>query len=81
MSGKPVHLEINDAGGWRRVLSFDCNNEAHSEAVLHAVPELLACSSNQRIKARIIYPGDTAPLMHWEATTGWREWRKLGDAV
>lgn len=36
---------------------------------------LLMESDSQRIRARIIAPGDTAPLMTWTVADGWKEWR------
>ena len=69
-----LHIEVNDSGGWRRVMSFDGHRD-----VMHAVMEyaaaLLENSQHQRIRARIIAPSDTAPVMTWTAADGWKEWR------
>lgn len=73
---RPVHLEVNDSGGWRRVMTFDADDD--SEAV-HLANGLLRLSCNPRLKARIIIPGDTAPLMNWNAADGWREWLHPGQ--
>ena len=43
--------------------------------VMHAADYLLRLSDSPRISARIIAPGDTAPLMTWTASDGWKEWR------
>jgi len=43
--------------------------------VMHAADYLLRLSDSPRIRARIIAPGDTAPLMTWTASDGWKEWR------
>lgn len=76
---KTVHIEVNDAGGWRRVMSFDTADEAE---VLHQAGELLQWATNRdRIKARVIIPGDTAPLMNWSYAEGWREWVSPADAA
>lgn len=69
-----LHLEVNDAGGWRRVMSFANDATALDSAQLRAA-YLLMESESQRIRARIIAPGDTAPLMTWTASDGWKEWR------
>jgi hypothetical protein len=67
-----TYLEINDAGSWRRVMSFDVRAASHVAA--HAT-SLLGCSDNPRIRARIIESqGTTAPLMTWSAQDGWRMW-------
>lgn len=67
---RPVHLEINNSGAWKRVLSFDVADEAE---VLHAAAALLRWGGD-KLTARVIMPGDTAPLMTWNAQFGWREW-------
>lgn len=36
---------------------------------------LLMESDSPRIRARIIAPGTTAPVMTWTAADGWKEWR------
>lgn len=72
-----VHLEVNDSGGWRRVTSFDTFNEGDLEV---CAGHLLELSSNDRLKARIIAPGDTAPRVIWNKRDGWREWRHPGES-
>lgn len=69
-----LHLEANDSGGWRRVMSFADSFEQRV-AVKHFAEGLLERSDSPRIRARIIAPGDTAPLMTWTASDGWKEWR------
>ena len=71
---KPVHLEVNDSGGWRRVTSFDLADFDEGD-LEQCAEQLLRLSSNARLKARIIMPGDTAPLVSWTRENGWREWR------
>lgn len=73
-----VHLEVNDNGCWRRVTSFDL--DAFEEGDLEVCAEhLLQLSTNARLKARIIIPGDTAPLVTWTREHGWREWAHPGE--
>ncbi len=69
-----LHLEVNDAGGWRRVMSF-ADGVVTRRAVMSNAEYLLECSDSPRIRARIIAPGDTAPLVTWTAADGWKEWR------
>lgn len=69
-----LHLEVNDSGGWRRVMSFADSFEQRV-AVKHFAEGLLERSDSPRIRARIIAPGTTAPLMTWTASDGWKEWR------
>ncbi len=76
---KRVHLDVNDAGGWRRVMSFDVSDPMQGQIVLQAAHELLRWSENPRLRARIIIPCDTAPLMTWSLQHGWREWVHPAD--
>ena len=69
-----LHLEVNDAGGWRRVMSF-ADGVVTRRAVMSNNPPTAECSDSPRIRARIIAPGDTAPLVTWTAADGWKEWR------
>jgi hypothetical protein len=77
MSQRIVNLEVNDAGSWRRVTSFDL--DAFDEGDLeHCAHSLLELSSNNKLKARIIIPGDAAPLVTWNKQDSWRE---LGETT
>jgi len=70
-----LHLEVNDAGGWRRVMSFERLDIVVENVMLDA-GQLLSAADNRRIRARIIEAsGTTAPLMTWTAADGWKEWR------
>lgn len=69
---RPVKLQINTAGAWRDVITFDV--ECEDEVLYHA-PNLVGCSVHpDRVSMRVIIPGDTAPLLHWTHENGWREW-------
>lgn len=81
MTTKPIHLEVNHSGGWRRVMTFDAQHDVDRDAVLQAAGKMLRWADNPRLKARIIMPGDTAPLMTWKPATGWREWRHPADRL
>lgn len=58
-----LHLEVNDAGGWRRVMSF-AGDASTRRAVMQNAYYMLNCSDNPKLRARIIAPGDTAPYTH-----------------
>ena len=74
MSDRIVNLEVNESGAWKRITSFDLN-DFEDGALEHAAESLLELSANKRLKARLIMPGDTAPLVNWKHGDGWREWR------
>ena len=67
-----LHLEVNDSGGWRRVMSFRAEEKSGVQGI---GAMLLHLADSPRIRARIIAPGDTAPLMTWTVSDGWKEWR------
>jgi hypothetical protein len=75
---KRVHLEVNDSGGWRRVTSFDLADFEDGD-IEQCAEHLLEMSCTPRLKARIIIPGDTAPLVTWTKKDGWREWVHPGE--
>lgn len=75
MNERIINLEVKDAGAWRRVTSFDLDTFEDGD-LEHCAHELLSLSSNKNLSARLIMPGDTAPLLIWQSfKTGWREWR------
>lgn len=70
-----VNLDVNDAGGWRRVTTFDLDTFEDGDLEVCA-EHLLQLSSNQRLKARIIpVEALSVPLVTWTREDGWREWR------
>jgi len=69
-----VNLEVNDSGAWRRVSAFDLD-DFDDGALEFAAEKLLELSTNEKLRARLIMPGDTAPLLVWRRAEGWREWR------
>jgi hypothetical protein len=74
---RTVNLDVKDGGAWRRVTSFDIDQFADGD-LEHAAEALLSLSDCEKIKARIITPGETAPLLTWSRAEGWREWRGVG---
>jgi hypothetical protein len=71
-----VNLEVNDSGAWRRVASFDLDWLEDGE-LEDCADALLTLSRNTKLKARIIAPGDVAPLLTWKHGDMWREWREV----
>jgi hypothetical protein len=74
MADRIVNLEVNDSGSWRRVTSFDLDTFEEGD-LEHCAHHLLELSSNKNLKARVIMPGDQAPLILWNARDGWSKWR------
>lgn len=74
MTERIVNLEVKDSGAWRRVTSFDLDTFEDGD-LEHCAHSLLELSSNVRLKARLIMPGETAPLLLWDIGNGWKEWR------
>jgi uncharacterized protein (UPF0128 family) len=71
---RPIHLEVNDSGGWRRVTGFGLD-DFEDGALEYTAEQLLQLSTNAKLRARLIIPGDTAPLVTWTREQGWREWQ------
>lgn len=69
-----INLEVSDKGGWRMVTSFDLDTFEDGD-LEHCAHSLLELGNNKRLKARLIIPGNTAPLMLWKHGDGWREWK------
>jgi hypothetical protein len=67
-----LNLEVNDAGGWRRVMSFD---QDHLLTVCDFASAMLCLSLNEKLRARIITAASTAPLLTWTNEHGWQQWR------
>jgi len=74
MSGRIIYLEVNEAGSWKRITSFDLDTFEDGDLEYDA-HNLLEMSANPKLKARLIMLGETAPLMNWTHVDGWREWR------
>ena len=74
MSERIVNLEVNEKGGWKRFASFDLDTFEDGD-LEHCADGLLELTANKNLRARLIMPGDTAPLVSWSHGDGWREWR------
>lgn len=75
-----VHLEVNDSGAWRRVCSFDARWFKAGDLETCA-QHLLEMGTNQRLRARVIAPGCTAPISVWTREQGWRDWGEARAAA
>lgn len=73
MNQRIVNLDVNESGSWRRVTTFNLDDFEDGD-IEHCAAHLLEMSANPRIRARIIIPGDVAPLVTWSKADGWREW-------
>lgn len=71
---RTVHLDVNDSGSWKRMASFDLDWLQDGD-LEHCAHELLCLADNPKLKARIIATAETAPLLTWTKSDGWREWR------
>lgn len=71
-TARPVKLQVNTTGAWRDVMTFDCANDA--EVMDLAARLFLQGDHSDRVRLRIIMPGDTAPLIDWSKAQGWKEW-------
>lgn len=71
---RPINLDINNSGAWKRVASFDLDELGHD--LQEAIDRLLSMAKGEKIGARLIIPGDTAPLMTWTKAEGWVNWGK-----
>jgi hypothetical protein len=71
---RTVNLEVNEKGAWRRVTSFDLDKIQDGD-LEYLTDALFSLSNNDKLAARIIAPGDVAPLMIWKHGDTWREWR------
>lgn len=67
-----LNLEVNDNGGWRRVMSFSATDDSR---VMELTARLLGAADNPKLRARIIGRGSTAPLVTWTQAHGWQPWR------
>lgn len=75
-STRLVKLQLNTTGAWRDVVTFDVENSevfmGHTELILRLAYD----PSKKGLSARVIIPGDVAPLMTWHKASGWVEWKK-----
>ena len=64
-----LHLEVNDSGDWRRVMSFDAR--AADEVATHST-WLFGCGNGKKLRARIVAAGATVPVRTWTRSDGWQ---------
>ena len=69
---KLVKLQVNTSGAWRDIMTFDVGQDA---LVMDLAPRLFCLAQyGERVKLRVIIPGDTAPLVDWDHAQGWLAW-------
>jgi hypothetical protein len=70
---RPINLDINNSGAWKRVASYDLDHIKDLD-LMTAIDGLLGAAEEKKLSARLIAPGDTAPLVTWTMGKGWEEW-------
>ena len=77
---KPVKLELNNSGSWKRLGSFDADDEDQAALVMDAAEDLIKCLHNSEDPKRcptmricMDHPTDSVDvvLMRWELLRGW----------
>lgn len=69
-AAKPVRLEINNAGSWKLIASFDAGNEELSDKACAAGQLLGEINAGSTFR---IATDESLPhvLMRWDAARGW----------
>lgn len=76
---KPVKLELNNSGAWKRLGSFDAEDDTQSDLVLDAAENLVKALHNSEDPKRCptmrvcIDDALGAVLMRWDLTNGWHD--------
>lgn len=80
-AAKPVKLELNNSGAWKRLGSFDAADDNQAALVMDAAEELVKTLHNsedpKRCPTMRIRIDDSlgAVLMRWELMRGWYDAR------
>lgn len=78
---KPVKLELNNSGAWKRLGGFDADDEDQAALVMDAAEELIKTLHNSEDPKRCptlrICIDDPlgSVLMRWDIERGWRDAR------
>ena len=77
--GRPVQLQLNNAGSWKTLAKFDAGNGDQGDKAL-MVGQLLGELGGTRTTLRIA-TCEAMPvvLAQWSASKGWAEWVHPGD--
>lgn len=71
---KPVVLQINTAGAWRNVITFDAADADACGVIEYHAPGVAVVG---RAKLRVVTnDGLQTPLRHWDIERGWRDWER-----
>ncbi|CAM8627493.1 hypothetical protein MCEMSHM24_02727 [Comamonadaceae bacterium] len=67
---KPVKLQVNTAGAWKDVVSFDAADAAAADHVMQGAA--LICAGAQQAKFRVVIADSLqTALSHWTLEKGW----------
>jgi hypothetical protein len=83
---KPVKLELNNSGSWKRLGSFDAADDEQTALVLDAAEDLIRTLHNSEDPKRCptlrvsIDDSLGTALMRWELLRGWYD-AKTGEAL
>lgn len=83
---KPVKLELNNSGSWKRLGAFDAADEDQTALVLDAAEDLVRTLHNSEDPRRCptmricIDDGLSVVLLRWELLRGWYDAR-TGEAI
>ena len=89
MPTKPVKLELNNSGSWKRLGGFDAADDDQAALVMDAAEALIKTLHNSEdpkrcptLRISMDHPTDTVDvvLMRWELTRGWYDAR-TGEPV
>ena len=81
---KPVKLELNNSGAWKRLGSFDADDDEQTTLVLDAAEQLVKTLHNSEdpkrcptLRVCMDHPRDTVDvvLLRWDLLGGWRDVR------
>ncbi len=67
-----VHLDVNDSGAWRRVLTFDSTAPGVMEWVTFLAERLLRNGQPKPPRARLHDAAGDRTLSYWSESDGWR---------
>lgn len=74
---KPVKLELNNSGSWKRLGSFDADDDEQASLVMDAAEALVQVLHNSEATNRCptmrVSIDATAVLLRWSLVDGWRD--------
>ncbi|MGA0569610.1 hypothetical protein ACO2Q9_02695 [Variovorax sp. VNK109] len=72
---KPAKLQVNTAGAWKDVCSFDVADATGTAIIMNAAHDI-GYYANPAVGFRVVSVRDgyATPLMSWAKDNGWTEW-------